>query len=243
MLARHSGFALLLPLVFFLPSCTSSPSPSAGPAPIPPDQTSEELLIHLAGLDPGRAGSYLNEVSRTARNAATGMATMEDTEWMVSLLNQEDWWLSEEPNTRLLNTGGWTQVLAEARQLNPGGGLMTEDQQREQKAYLSSAMVQVFTGDGGAKAKADHESATARQRQIRLQKAEERRLELQEAVKWAQFTRIWSIYYESASPLPAGPVTGPVSPEVALDQAVTMSLQRPDFLERLAAHLNEIMKD
>ena len=98
-------------------------------------------------------------------------------------------------------------------------------------------------GDGGAEAKAAHESATARQRQIRVQKAEERRLELQEAVKWAQFTRIWSIDYEFATPLTAGPAVASVTPEVALDQAVTMSLQRPDSSARLFDPLNDVLKD
>lgn len=241
MLARKNRVTPFF-LILLQASCGGTSGPPETRAQVSPQARAEALLIHLAGMDVALAGPHVSEISRMAQSQAAGMATLEDAEWAMSLLNERDWWLSEDPNTRLLNTGGLNQILTEARQMNPGGGLMTEDQQREQRAFLASEMAQVFVGDGGAQAKAAHEKAMARQHQIQAQKAEERRMEMEEALRWARFVRTWSIYFEAAASPAPGPSSGPIAPEIALDQAVTMSLVRPDLLERLATLVDSALK-
>lgn len=239
---RH-GRGLLLLVLLPLTSCSQAGTPEPGLPPVSPQEETERLLFHLASLDPVVAASPAETLWNLARAEATGMATLEEMEWVASRLSEEDPWASDEPNTRLLGTNGISQVLAEARQINPGGGLMTEDQQRAQREYLAGAMFQVFTDDGGADAKRAHEEATARQREVRFRKVEERQKELLEAARWVQFTQVWSIYYAAASPNVPGASHGPVGPEVALDQAVSMSLGRPDFLRRLSILMDESMKE
>jgi len=193
----------------------------------------------MARWNPFVAGPSAARISGEARAGLAAMGGLEETERMVSLLNDTDWWRSDEPNTRLLGPNGWNQVLFEARALNPGGGLMTEDQKRAQDALLSGSLVQVFMDDGGAEAKAAHEAATERQRRIRLQKAEERRAGAEEAARWAQFTQAWALYFQAASSADEAGDSEAGDPGIALDQAVMMSLARPDLLTRLVAALRE----
>jgi len=61
---------------------------------------------------------------------------------------------------------------------------------------------------------------------------------LEDAVRWVQFTQAWSSYYSAASAFSEG-AEAAGGPRLALDQAVTMSLVRPDFLDRLAALMAE----
>jgi len=232
----------LLPFFLLVLSCGPSRTPSPEQSSPGPSDEAEALLIHMASLDPFVAGPFVAGISGEARAGLSAMGGLEETEWMVSLLNDTDWWRSDEANTRLLGPNGWNQVLFDARALNPGGGLMTEDQKRAQDALLSSSLVQVFLDDGGAEAKAAHEAATERQRRIRLQKAEERRAEAEEAVRWAQFTEAWALYFQAASSGDRPGNAGEGDAGIALDQAVMMSLARPDFLSRIAAALQESME-
>jgi hypothetical protein len=229
---------LVLPL---LTSCSSSRKPDATVSATTPRERTQFLLVRLAVLNPRVAEPLVKGFSAAALDRALGLVVatgVENAGWAEGLL-QKEWWLSDDPGTRLRETEEVAGVLSEVRKMGPGGDQDGEERRREIREALTQGATPVPPADGEAK---EGEGPGVRERQedtVDSRNAQEGRAELEDAVRWVQFTRAWSSYYAAVGASAGGSGVPSGEPELALDQAVTMSLVRPDFLDRLAELMAE----
>jgi hypothetical protein len=238
----HGGFVLLSLLILpLLSSCSANRPPGTGGSAVTPEERAQFLLVNLAVLNPRVAEPLVKGFSAAALERALGLVVatgLEEAHWAEGLLQQR-WWLSEDPGTHLLETGEVEGVLSEVRKLDPAGSTHSEERQREIRDALTKRAAPIREGEEGHQTGGGHGAAAAQEEPEAAQDAHERRAELEDAVRWVQFTRAWSSYYAAAGASADGCGVSPEGPEVALDQAVTMSLVRPDFLDRLAVLMAE----
>ena len=233
---------LALPL---LSSCSGSRKPDATVSATTSREKAQFLLVRLAVLNPRVAEPLVKGFSAAALERAIGLVVatgVENAGWAEGLL-QKEWWLSDDPGTRRRETEEVAGVLSEVRKMGPAGAHDGEERQREIREALTQGATLAPPTDGEGEA-GDGPGVGARQREPEdatpgSWNAQERRAELEDAVRWVQFTRAWSSYYAAAGASAGGTRVPSRGPEVALDQAVTMSLVRPDFLDRLAGLMAE----
>jgi len=238
--------ARCLLFLFFLPlllSACGAPRHWGPPADATsPEARAQSLLVNLAGLNPRVAEPLVTGFSAAALERAVVLVVntgVEEAQWAEGLLTHR-WWLLADPSTRLLGADGVSRVLSEVQRMNPTGGAVGEDRQKEIRDELGSA-VAPGQGDGsGAEGTAGGVEEATREEGLPDQ-GRGSRAELEDAVRWVQFTQAWSSYYQAVDAGSSGSAGLSEGSDVALDQAVTMSLVRPDFLDRLAALMVEGM--
>jgi hypothetical protein len=226
---------LVLPV---LTSCSGSRKPDATVSATTPRERAQFLLVRLAVLNPRVAEPLVKGFSAAALERALGLVVatgVENAGWAEGLL-QKEWWLSDDPGTRLRETKEVAGVLSEVRKMSPGADHDGEERQREIREALTQGSP---PADGDGEAGLGPGAGERQEDTVDSRNAQERRAELEDAVRWVQFTRAWSSYYAAAGASAAGSGVPSGGPEVALDQAVTMSLVRPDFLDRLAGLMAE----
>ena len=237
---RKWARAILVSLLFLplLTSCSGGRKPDPEVGATTPRERAQFLLVRLAVLNPRVAEPLVKGFSAAALERALGLVVatgVENAGWAEGLL-QKEWWLSEDPGTRLRETEEVAGVLSEVRKMGPGGDHDGEEHQREIWEALTQGARPLSPADGGER---DGDGPGVRARQEDSRNPQQRRAELEDAVRWVQFTRAWSSYYAAVGASAAGGGVPSRGPEVALDQAVTMSLVRPDFLDRLAGLMAE----
>jgi hypothetical protein len=193
--------------------------------------------VSLAGLNPRVAEPLVKGFSAAALERAVVLVVdtgVEEATWAEGLLTHR-WWVLEDPSRRLLGADGVDRVMSEVRRRNPDGGSESENRQREIREELGITLSPGLRGeeDGGS-GKSVQKEPVAAERGDEPEPAATRRAEVEDAVRWVQFTQAWSSYYEAAEAQASGSSASPEGSRWALDQAVTMSLVRPDFLDRLA---------
>jgi hypothetical protein len=229
---------LVLPL---LTSCSGSRRPDATVGATTGRERAQFLLVRLAVLNPRVAEPLVKGFSAAALERALGLVVatgVENAGWAEGLLHKE-WWLSDDPGTRLRETEEVAGVLSEVRKMGPGGDHDGEDRQKEIREALTQGATSVPPADGEGR---DGDGPGVGERQedtLGSWDTRKRRAELEDAVRWVQFTRAWSSYYAAVGASAGGSGVPSGEPELALDQAVTMSLVRPDFLDRLAELMAE----
>ena len=237
--ARRPLFILLLLLP--LSSCGIHGQGKAPAKLITPEARAQSLLVSLAGLNPRVAEPLVKGLSAAALERAVVLVVntgVEESRWAEGLLTQQ-WWVLDDPSTRLLGADGVQQVLSEVRR-NPPGGSEGEDRQREIREELGNTLApELRSEDGTGAERVIRRDSVALGREGDSGTRPTQRAELEDAVRWVQFTQAWSSYYAEADALSSGSSTSSEGSRIALDQAVTMSLVRPDFLDRLALLMSE----
>jgi len=234
----HLPFTLLLLLC--LHGCGAH-SHSRPPDPVPnPGERAQSILVQLAVLNPRVAEPLVKGFSAAALERALGLVVatgVEQSAWAEGLLRHR-WWLSEDPQTRLRETEEVREVLLAVEReeaSNPGDD---GARGREIREALSRPAGGAGGGGGGGQDEATTPGGALSTGPRGVVGDPDPRKELEEAVQWVQFTQAWSSFYSAASASSAGAASAG-GPRLALDEAVTMSLVRPDFLDRLAALIAE----
>jgi len=233
---------LLLTLILFatLTSCRSAPDPADGTRALAPENQAQALLVNLAVLNPRLAEPLVKGVSAAAMERAVGLVVaigVDNAGWAEGLLNRT-WWLPADLDVSSQQPRTVEDVLSEVRRAGADSESEGEERQERAREALTSG-VDRRDGDSGREqpapsiAKPHRGVAGGGPPGLSLE-ARQRRAELEDAVQWVQFTQAWSSYYEAAQVASLEGAVWNRGSEVALDQAVTMSLVRPDFLHRLA---------
>lgn len=229
---------LLLPLS----SCGTHGPDQAPAGPVTPEARAQSLLVSLAGLNPRVAEPLVKGFSAAALERAVVLVVntgVDEARWAEGLLAQR-WWVLDDPSTRLLGPDGVSRVLSEVQRKNPQGGFEGEARQREIRAELGNTLApEAGSEESGGTVEVVRKGAVTTEREGDTGTGPDYRAELEDAVRWVQFTQAWSSYYAAADALSSGKSTSSEGSRVALDQAVTMSLVRPDFLDRLAVLMAE----
>lgn len=234
----------LVTLLFLLPlsSCGTHRPGKAQADPVTAEARAQALLVSLAGINPRVAEPLVTGFSAAALERAVGLVVdtgVEEAGWAEGLLAQR-WWVLDDPSARLLGADGVSRVLSEVRRKNPVGASEGEARQREIREELGSTVGSGSRSeDGGGAGGVFRKGAVTTEGEGDSGVGAAHRAELEDAVRWVQFTRAWSSYYAAADALSSGRSTSSEGSRAALDQAVTMSLVRPDFLDRLAVLMAE----
>jgi hypothetical protein len=241
--SRRNRTSLPLILLGALSSCHPGIDPAEESRGVSPEGHAHALLVNLAVLNPRLAEPLVKGVSAAAMERALGLVVaigVENAGWAEGLLNRA-WWLPGESGVPVHQPRAVEEVLSEVRRVGSDTGVTGEDRERRAQEAIADEAVPLDgsrrdTGTGATK------DAPAPEKGFRSSPAPgpgERRAELEDAVRWVQYTEAWSSYYEAAR---VASFQGPLSTsgsETLLDQAVTMSLVRPDFLDRLATLVAE----
>lgn len=240
--SSRPGPLFLLGFLILLSSCWTQGKGGTTADVVTPEVRAQSLLVNLAVLSPRVAEPLVKGVSAAALERAVVLVVntgVDEARWAEGLLNRR-WWLLDDPSTRLMGADGVTQVLSEVHRMDPAGGSAAEERQREIREALGHTVAPEPSSEGVTEAIDARERKPASDGVGRPLTGPERRAELEDAVQWAQFTQAWSSYYEAVDAVSSGQATVPAhGSESALDQVVTMSLVRPDFLDRLAALMVE----
>lgn len=231
---------VILPLLLLgtLISCRPGPDPADGSRALAPEDQAQALLVNLAVLNPRLAEPFVKGVSAAAMERALGLVVaigVDNASWAEGLLNRT-WWLPADPNVSPQQPQTVEDVLSEVRRAGEDSESEGEERQERAREALTSGADR-RDGESGGEAEtpavARPDGGAARGGGPGPD-AGQRRAELEDAVQWVQFTQAWSSYYEAAQMASLEGAVSNSGSEVALDQAVTMSLVRPDFLHRLA---------